>query len=199
VIGVDAGGNVELAAGHYAEADYSLPHLAMTLGPGWSLVDQAGVAIGLIRSTDPNESVGFAWPTQVPNDACAKTSRPLSASTTDFAIWLAQTPALSVTAPITRYFGVFVAQQSDVTVVVKATCATTNPPALRISPPVEGGGGVGTDQGEFWLAGVRYRIAYGDLDGHLLRVLIQAPDDQTFLSLDPLVEALLATLAVSAP
>ncbi|HXX62149.1 MAG TPA: protein kinase [Candidatus Sulfotelmatobacter sp.] len=194
VIGHDAGGNVELAAGRYVEADYGLPHISMTLGTGWSLVDRAGESIGLIRTTEPDDFLGFGWPTQVPTDACAKASRPLSASGNDFAVWLAQTPALSVTPPLNRYFGAFAAQQSDFTVVVKATCATTNPPAFRITPPVNIGGGNSNDQGEFWPAGLRYRVAYGVFEGHLLRILIQAPEDTAFQAFDPLVEAVLATI-----
>ncbi|MFI5262620.1 MAG: hypothetical protein ACHQZR_08715, partial [Candidatus Limnocylindrales bacterium] len=197
VIGKDAGGDAELAAGQYAEADYGLPHLTMTLGTGWSLVNRSGTSVGLIRSDDPNDFVGFAWPTRVPNDACATSTRPLSANPSDYTVWLQQTAALSVTPSIARYFGALAAQQADLSVVVKSACASTDPPAIRISPPVPAGGGLGTDQGEFWPAGSRYRIAYGDLGGRLLRILIEAPDDQTFQSFDPLVESILTTIGVA--
>jgi hypothetical protein len=192
VIGHDAGGNVLLAAGAYVEGDPELPHLVMKLGSGWSLADRPNTSVGLIRSDDPNDFVGFSWPTQVPTDACGTATRPLSASPSDYTLWLQQTPALSVTPPITRYFGTLVAQQADLTVVVKYACPGTNPPALIVDPTI-----FFSKLGEAWPVGLRYRVAFGLVDRRLLRILIQAPDDQSFQAFDPLVETLLATIAVA--
>lgn len=198
VIGLDAGGDTKLAAGRYEESDYQTPHLTMTLGPGWSLVSQRGTAVGLIRSDDRDEFLGFAWPSVVPTEPCGKTTRPLSASPADFKLWLTHTPALDPSPIVTRYFGPYAMFQTDVSVVIKLACAGADPPAfvLSASIPGENGQAAGTG-GEAWPAGLRYRLTFGEVDGRLLRVLIQAPDDQAFLAFDPLVEAVLSTIAVA--
>ncbi|HXX61690.1 MAG TPA: hypothetical protein VEI48_10420, partial [Candidatus Sulfotelmatobacter sp.] len=114
------------------------------------------------------------------------------------ALWLQQTPALTITPLIQRYFGALLAQQADFTVVPKLVCPQADPPGIRLSPVNPGVNGViGESVVETWLAGPDYRIAFGDLGGRLLRILIAAPDGPSFQSFDPLVEGVLATIAVT--
>jgi len=189
VIGVDAGGNPELAPGRYTEADVQ-PSITLALTAGWSLSQPSGTAFALSRTSDPTSIVSFSWPTRVPLDACAHDSRPLSPTAVDYVEWLTHTPALQATTPTTRYFGTLVASQADVGVVAEDACPGTYPPALLLNPNITG------RAGESWLAGTRYRVIVGAVGVHLLRIVIQAPDDQAFQAFDPLVEAMLDTLAV---
>ena len=128
----------------------------------------------------------------MPTNACGTATRTLSASPSDYALWLQQTPALVATVPITRYFGTLVAQQADVEVVARYACPGTNPPALMLSPTISF-----DKAGEAWPAGLRYRVAFGLVNQRLLRILIEAPNEQAFQSFDALVEAVLATLTLA--
>ncbi|MGZ6313877.1 MAG: hypothetical protein ACXWO7_10500, partial [Candidatus Limnocylindrales bacterium] len=99
----------------------------------------------------------------------------------------------------THYLGAMIVQQADMSVLAGASCPTSDPPAMVIAPPTRSYSLGPPLAGEQWPAGRRYRIAFGDLDGRLLRILIETPNDEAFQTFDPLVEAVLASIAVGTP